>query len=148
MATITLAQICNGIESALSAATTLARSQSYDELTEGVHDIPTLQVYPESGLQDAGGNTDRTTFGAGVRQTEFTIHADYYAAQQSNIGEDMAALVNGIDAIQNELEKQDSTRFGFSDHNLSFRWSWTRVQFVYNEANYMGARFIIVVRVF
>ena len=145
---ITLAQICDGIETALAAATTVARSQSYDELTEGVHDIPLLQVYPEGGSQDAGGATDRFTFGGGVRQTQFTIHADYYAAQRSHIGEDMAALVDGIDAIQDELEAQDGTRFGFSNSNLAFRWEWTRVQFSYGEANYMGARFVITVTVF
>ena len=145
---ITLAELCDGIESALDDATTLARSQSYDELTEGIHDLPLLQVYPESGSQDPAGATDRTTFGAGVRQTEFVIHADYYARQRSHIGEDMAALVDGIDAMQDELEKQNGTRFGFDDSNLAFRWEWTRVQFTYNEANYMGARFIITVRVF
>ena len=145
---ITLAQICDGIETALGAATTVARSQSYDELTEGVHDTPLLQVYPEGGSQSADSATDRYTFGGGVRQSQFTIHADYYAAQRVDIGQDMKALVDGIDAIQNELEAQDRTRFGYSDSNLAFRWEWNRVQFQYNEANYMGARFIITVTVF
>ena len=98
---ITLVQIVDAIESTLSAVSTLARSMSYDELTEGMNDYPTLQIYPEDGDQDPSGNTDRTTFGAGVRQTVFTIHADYYARQRSHIGEDMAALVDGIYAMQN-----------------------------------------------
>ncbi len=152
---ITLAQIVDAIEGTLDNATTVVRSESYDELTEGVQDVPLLQVYPESGEQDIASLTDRTTFGGSapttskpVRQTEFIIHADYYARQRSHIGEDMAALVNGIDALQNVLEGQDAKPYFGLSYIQAFHWRWERVIFTYASIDYMGARFYITVRVF
>jgi hypothetical protein len=147
---ITLAQVVDAIETTLGAAVTVARSESYDELTEGIHDLPMLQVYPEAGSQDPAGGTERTSFQAGVRQTEFTIHADYYARQRRDIGEDMNALVAGIDALQDVLEAQDTKPYFGLDGIRGFRWSWNRVVFVYGDPQmgYVGARFVVVVRVF
>jgi hypothetical protein len=149
MATVTLAQICDAIETTLGAATTVTRSQSYDGLTEGVHDTPLLQVYPENGTQDVGGATDRTTFRGGVRQTEFTVHADYYAAARgTSIGEEMGRLVDGIDAITNVLEGQDQKPYFGLEGIKAFSWRWDRVIFDYAGVAFVGARFAIVVRVF
>lgn len=152
---ITLAQICDAIEETLAEATTLdvlprrGRTQSYDELTESVEDLPLLQVYPENGAQDPGGATDRTTFRGGVRQTEFTIHADYYAAARgTSIGEEMGRLVNGIDAITDVLEGQDEKPYFGLVGIQAFSWRWDRVTFDYAGVAYVGARFAIVVRVF
>ena len=149
---VTLAEICDAVEDTLAAAITVIRSESYDELTEGVHaaDVPLLQVYPEAGLQDAGGRTDRYTFQAGARQTEFTLHADYFARQRSHIGLDMKALVNGIDALQNVLEAQDKKPYFGLDGIRAFSWTWSRVVFAYGDPQlaYMGARFVLLVRVF
>jgi len=148
MSAITLAQVCDAIEGVLDDATTLARSQSYDELTEGVHDCPQLQVYPAAGGQDVGTDTDRSSFQAGVRQTGFTIHADYYAKAVSHVAEGMEALVDGIDAMQNELEKQDTgAKFGLEGIK-SMRWNWEMVQFQAGQTLYIGARFLITVRVY
>ena len=148
---ITLAQICNAIETTLATATTVVRSESYDELTEGIHDLPMLQIYPEGSSQSPPGATDRHTFGGAgnpVRQTEFVIHADYYARQRAHIGEDMAALVDGIDALQDVLEGQDQKPYFGLDGLKAFSWRWDRVTFVYADVNYIGARFMLLVRVF
>jgi len=147
---ITIAQICDAIETALGAATGLARSESYDELTDGIHDLPMLQVYPESGNQDAFTSTDRTTFRGGVRQTGIMIHADLYAQQRAHIGEDMKALVDSIDAITNIFEAQDTKPYFDLEGIKAFRWRWERVTFVYGDPQltYVGARFYIEVRVF
>lgn len=147
---ITLGQILDAINTTLGAATIVNRSQSYDELTEGLHDFPLLQVYPEAGTQDPSGGTDRTAFRGGVRQTEFTIHADYYARQRSHIGEDMNALVDGIDALTNIFEAQDTKPYFGLDGIQAFKWSWSRAVFTYGDPNvsYVGARFVLTVRVF
>ena len=148
MSAITLAQVCDAIEGVLSSAATLARSQSYDELTEGVHDCPQLQVYPAAGGQDVGGESDRTSFRAGVRQTGFTIRADYYAEEVAHVAQGMEALVDGIDAMQNELEKQDTGgKFGLEGIQ-SMHWNWELVQFTAGQTDYVGARFIITVRIY
>lgn len=150
MTSITLAQILDAVEASLSTAPTLARSMSYDELTEGINDTPLLQVYPESGDQDPTDNTDRTTFKAGVRQTNILINCDYYAQQRKHIGEDMAALVDGIDAMTNIFEAQDAKPYFGLIGIKAFHWSWQRVVFNYGDPaiNYVGARFTITIRVF
>ena len=146
---ITLAQMCDAIEATLGEATTVARSQSYDELTEGVHDTPLLQVYPQSGDQDPSGTADRTTFSAGVRQTEVIVHADYYAAERgASIGEEMARLVDGIDAITNIVEGQDQKPYFGLVGLKGFSWRWERVTFDYGGVSYVGARFYFTLRVF
>ena len=150
MTSITLAQILDAIEGALSAAPTLARSMSYDELTEGINDTPLLQVYPEAGDQDPTTATDRTTFTAKVRQTNLTINCDYYAQQRKHIGEDMAALVDGIDAMTDIFEAQDTKPYFGLVGIKAFHWSWQRVIFNYGDLNinYVGARFTLTIRVF
>lgn len=104
---ITLVQILDAINDTLGAAAGMARSESYDELTEGIHDLPMLQVYPESCEQDPSGAVDRTAFRGGVRQTYFMINADLYAQQRAHIGEDMAKLVAMLDTMQDVFEEQD-----------------------------------------
>ena len=147
---ITLTQICQAVETTLGAATGISYSQTFSELKEGIIDVPLLQVYPESIRQDAGTQTDRTTFGAGVRQTEVIVHADLYARQRKHLGEDMAALVPLIDATQNKLEEQDRQPYFGLDGIKAFSWSAQRVIFNYGDpqVGYVGTRFILVLRVF
>ena len=150
MATITLAQICNAIKTTLATAAEVDVSQSYNELTEAVVDQKLLQVYPDSGQQDPSGSTDRTTFQAKVRQTSITILVDYYAKQRSNLGEDMAQLVDGIDAITNVFEAQDTKPYFGLDGIRAFSWSWQRATFEYGDPlqRLIGARFTIILRIF
>ncbi len=150
---ITLAQICDAIEGTLSTALpATGRSQSYDELTEGINDIPTLQVYPESGRQDAITGNAQHSFGGNIRVSEIIIHADYYASQRRHLSEDMKRMVDGIDLITNVLEAQKNTGefFGLDGIKSFGPWSWSRVTFVYgdNSQPYIGVRFVIPVRVF
>lgn len=156
--TVTLGQIVDAVETALSTATGLLVHESYDELTEGVHDKKLLQVYPEScSPVDVSTDNDRTTSQRGVAATELVIHADLYAQQRAHIGEDMAALVPLIDAITARLEAQKrSPLFGLTVTSgavtvtpiKSFKWEWRRVTFRYADADHVGARFIITLRVF
>jgi hypothetical protein len=150
MTSITLAQILDAVEGTLATAPTLARSMSYDELTEGINDTPLLQVYPEAGDQDPTTANDRTTFTAGVRQTNITINCDYYAQQRKHLGEDMAALVDGIDAMTNLFEAQDTKPYFGLIGIKAFHWSWQRVIFDYGDPAivYVGARFTLLIRVF
>lgn len=147
---ITIGQILDAIEATLSTAPTLARSMSYDELTEGINDTPLLQVYIESGEQDPTSNTDRTTFLAGVRQTELIVNCDYYAQQRKHIGQDMKALVDGIDAMFNIFEAQNSTPYFGLPGIQAFHYSFARDTFAYGaqSINYIVARFTLTIRVF
>ena len=147
---VAIADICNAVESTLSAAAGLARSQSYNELTEGMNDTPTLQVYPESGAQDIGTANDRTTFKAGVQQEEIVVNADVYVRQRSQIAEDMGALVTQLDAIRTVLKAQkEGDHFGLVGIR-QFSWTWQRVIFEYGDPllRYVGFRVIIRIRMY
>jgi len=152
MTTVTLDSIVDAIETTLSAAASLQRSQTYDELSEGIPDLPLLQVWPVSGNTDAISTNDRTSFG-GVRRVGFyTIHADAYAQQRAHLGEDMAKLVPLITEIETILEAQTGPQyFGFDSTQIkSFRWRWEHVTFTSEGDNYkyVGARFVIYVWTF
>ena len=147
---ITLAQICNAVETTLAAATGLTYTQSYNELEEGMNDTPTLQVYWNSSTQDPGGTNDLTTFKAVVRQTDIEIYCDLYATTRNEIGENMASLLPLVDAIQDELEKQDTKPYFGLTGLEGFNWSARRTTFQYTDPMrlYVGARFIITFKVF
>ena len=148
MATVTLADILDAIEDTLDASAEVKRSQSYDQLTESISDLPLLQVYPEDGIQDALNTADRTTFGGCIRHTRYTVNVDYYARQRSHIGEDMAQLVDGIDSLTDIFEAQNSKPYFGLDGIQAFHWSWRRVTIDYAGVSYVGARFALEVRVY
>jgi hypothetical protein len=147
---ISLAQVLDAVTNTLKVAPILERAMSYNELTEGMNDLPALEVYPQSGDQDTATATDRTTFQAKVRQTGLAIAVDYYAQQRKHIGEDMAKLVDGIDQLLNIFEQQNTSPFFGLPGIKNFRFRWERVTFEYGDPaiNYVGARFTLEVRIF
>ena len=159
MANITLNAIVDAVSDTLGTATTLNRSQSYDELTENIPDWPLLQVYWESfSPVSTDSGTDRRTFGGlggdedtPLRDKEIIVHADYYARPRSHIDEDMKAVVDGADALLDILETVDVTPFfGLDGIKAWSLQSATRSTFIYNDPQtpYAGVRFVIAIRVF
>lgn len=151
MGTITLHQIVDGIETALSAATGLTRHLTHDEIPTGLppNDFPLLMVYPESG-EVTDTETDRATFRGGARQYDFVVHADLYAGPVQPFGERMGTFVTMIDAMMDTLEDQTTASFFGLEGVRAFHWTWARTIFTYGEGQpqYLGARFVIDVRVF
>jgi hypothetical protein len=60
----------------------------------------------------------------------------------------MARLVNGIDAITNVIEGQDQKPYFGLVGIKGFSWRWDRVTFDYGGVAYVGARFMLTLRVF
>jgi hypothetical protein len=147
---VTLAEICDGIETTLGAASGISSSKSYDELTEGIPamDCPRLQVHPARGGCDSPGKADRTTFQAGVQQTLVVVYADLYARLRSQLDEDMKATVDETDALIDVLQAQERPPFFGVAGIKAFRWEWKRATFSYAEERYMGARFTLNIRIF
>lgn len=147
---VTLAALLNGVETTLSAAAGLQTSTAFDEMTEGIAslDCPRLEVYPERGTTDPSGTTDRTSFTACIQQSVIIFHADLYARQRSEMGEDMAAVVTLLDQLIPILEAQERPPFFGVDGIKAFRWRWNRAVFLRAEARYVGARFTIELRVY
>ena len=139
----TLIAICDAVESHLGDATGIARSQSYDELTEGMNTTPTLAVYPQSGA-----TVYQHTFRQGVRITHATIHIDIIAKQRADLKGDMAVLVPLIDAVQTEIEKErEGYLFGLDGVQWG-DWRWERVVFDMAGVEYIGARFFMDLTVY
>ena len=147
---VTIAQICDAIKGVIGGLTEVTRSQSYNELTEGVNagDTPLVQVYWQAMAMAPPGRTDRTTFGAGIRNKELTFHVDVYAQQRAHIGEDMASLVTVFDAILTALEAQDQKPYFGLDGLKAFSVTAQRVTFDYGGAQYVGCRAILTVWVY
>ena len=153
---VTVAQMCDAIDTTLGEVLVtsgdLIRSDSYDELREGMNDENILQIYPEEQSPvSVGSETQKLTFtDTPFIDEEIVIHADYYAQQRAHIGEDMAQLVGGIDAIRANLKTQNCPNpFGLTGI-ANFQWSWRRVVFEYGgpELRYIGARFRLVLRTY
>ena len=149
--TYSLDTLLDAIHDTLAAAASLVRTEKYDEITDGMQDYPTLQVYPENNLGTSeDSQTHKLTLGysdtIGHSVKKYTVHADLYAHQLGNIGEDMGRLVTCIDEFEDILDTQECPLFG-QEEIISFTWSWSRVQFIYAGVPYVGARFVIIVEV-
>jgi hypothetical protein len=168
MSRITLMDICDGIAATFNGmlvtlnagtAPVAVIAHSYDEITEGQQDTPTLQIIPTlSGVDaEAPGPSDRSTFGACLRQGEYAFSVEAYPRQRSHAGEDYEAMVRLWDAVEAVLEEQGKdcnprtgvcTAFGIPGIK-SFGWSAAAPEpFNYGGADYLGFTLTITVRVF
>jgi len=147
---ITLMQICDGIEGVLSTALGVQSSTSYDEMTEGVPamDCPRIEVFPDAGVCDPSGNTDRFTFNACTQMCVVTIFADLYARQRSQLGEDMKAVTEMIDSIIDILQTQERPPFFGLKGIKAFGWRWKRATFRRANTRFVGARFTIQCKIY
>lgn len=148
---LTLASICDAIESALGAVTGIVRSQSYDELTEGMGSFPTLQVFPVRWNVDARTGTDRSTFKAGLRTTDQTIYCDLFIGPRGgpSPGQQMSTLVGLIDLVNVELKTQTAASPPFDLTGIKACW-WTGEHVTLDNSSvlYVGARWTITLRTF
>lgn len=150
MTAITTEQICDAIATTLGAAAHLKKTQTYKQLSEGVHDTPLLQVYWNSYEQDPTGNADRTTFRGGGRQTDMVIFCDLYAKPRSDLAEGMEKTVQVVEETITILEAQDTKPYFGLTGIKAFHWRWERATLSYGkeEALFDGARLTINLRIF
>lgn len=142
--TVTIATLCNAIETTLATAVSdIERTQSYDELTEGIMDLPLLQVYPTEW------SASRMTFKGGVQISPIVFRADLYAMQRGpDIGQEVGTLIPLVDAINAELIGQDAGSLFGNASIKAFTWQGSYSIFDYSGVRYVGARYIITVTVF
>jgi len=115
MARISLMDICDGIADTFDGLVVTLNSgspavaliaQSYDALTEGQQDCPTIQVWPTDSDVDAATDTDRTTFKGCIKHGSYLWSVRGFARQRSHLGEDMEAAVRLWDALEAVLEEE------------------------------------------
>lgn len=137
--------LVEAIKDTLAEAEGVARAQAHETLTDGMTDWPTVQVTWERTEADFTSRTDRSTFGAGLRQKQVTVHVDVYVRQRALIGEDMAAVAAVADAIEDVLDAQRAKPFFGLAAIRAFKWTSERVTFAYGdpELRFAGARFVL-----
>lgn len=160
MAIVTVGEICDAVATTLSTTAGIARTQSYNELTEGMNTLPTLQVYPESWELSSGSETDRfamvdaATGVPGHRLTEMVLHLDLYARQRSQLAEDWGLAVDLASALHDKLDEEGSCPLFAQTGIRSMHWTADRVMFEYGSdaqgrpLRYVGFRFALTVRIF
>ena len=153
MGSITILEIADAIEATLGAATGIVKSQSQDELTEGIQDTPLLQVYWAGFEKSAGSNTDRRTFGTPqtppIRQTLHTFRADVLARQRSHVDLDMAKVAETSEAVDAVLEEQNVFPYFGRSEIKAFRYTCEFVMFQSSDqVLYAGERFTIEITLF
>jgi len=160
LATVSVGEICDAIATTLSTTVGIARTQSYNELTEGMNTLPTLQVYPDFWEVSAGSETDRHAFVdataavPGLRISEFTIFCDLYVRRRSQLDEDWGEAVDLASTLHDKLDEEGRCPL-FSQAGIrTFHWTAQRVVFEYGRDGqgqplfYVGFRFTLTVRVF
>ena len=147
MATYSLGTLSKAVGTTLSAAACVARLEQYDDLSEGMPDRQTLQVYPDRNLGTTfDTDTHKRTLKTKHTGKEYEILADFYVRPRSQIAEGMDEFVDACDDFEDILDVQDCPNFGRSEIR-SFRWNWDRVIFEYASAQYVGLRIYITIRV-
>lgn len=130
MPSITYGQVCDAVATTLGAAAGLVRVESFDELREGLNDLPVLRVWPEAAEGDSfSGRNDRTTFRGGSRVQEAEIVCDVPCRQRSQLDEDSQATVELADQLVTILEAQDTKPYFGLAGIKGFRWRWERTVF-------------------
>lgn len=146
MSAVKIGDLVKAIRDDLASASGVKLSTGYDTLTEGINEFPLVQVIPEEGDLAYQSKTERTTFGATLRQEQTTINVDVYASQRHNLADDMKSVIDMADNVKARLELQKTTPpFGVAGVD-TWRATWRRVTFVYGEPEmkYTGIRFILV----
>lgn len=154
MATVTVGEICTAVHTVLETVVGVERVQNYDELTEGMNTLPTIQVYPESWEVDAATDTDRTTFTdattgiPGHRQTDIVIRVDLYVRQRSQLNEDWGDAVDLASVVSDKLVEEGGCPLFAQVGIRSMHWTCQRVVFEYATGLYTGWRFELSLRIF
>ncbi len=147
--TITLVQLCNAVADALGKAEDIALATSYDGIADAVQQNNTLQVWPNTWNVDPLGETDRQTFGGGLRVMETTISANVYIGI---IGGDRlqtlyARATRLADQMNAILEEQKRTLFGLNGIKY-VRWTGTIGDAEYARQTWLTVHYDIVLGVF
>lgn len=145
---VTVAEVLRGVRDTLDGALAGVRAQTMDELQEGVVDLPTVQVYHESGGADPSGSTHQTTMRGGVIQEDLVVHVDIYVRQRAHIGEDMLKVVEMVDVVRDVMMAQKVKPYFSIEGVKAFKWRHERVTFEYGGAAYAGTQFVLDFRIF
>lgn len=146
---ITIRQMTDAIKKTLSGIASIKQLQDSETIAETIAETPLVQIY--FGRREIlMGSTDRVTFSGRrdnsvppIRPKRTTIIIDAYGRQRSQIGQDIAAIQDLADEIEDALDQQNhKPYFGLSQLE-AFKFYSERVIFEYGNTKYSGVRFTL-----
>lgn len=149
--TLLVTNICSAIATTLQTATGIKTVRSIRNIKEHISgtDCPCLQVYPDRYIPNTEGETERFTYSGGIRKSKLIIFVDHYPRILSHIGLDLQVMVEGLDAIIEVLETQNSKPFFGIEGLQAFKWEWRQAILRYSEdSRFRGGRFTLTFIIF
>ena len=144
--TISYGDICHQVANTLKGAQGVKRVEAFDQIQESISVLPTLHVYMDAG--DIDSETDRSTYGAGVRVWRVTIKIDGYARVRSHISTDLKEQMALTDAIDTILSTQDGETMYGTPYIRAHHWSWERGSLMYGTKDYAAVTFTLKLTIF
>ncbi len=150
MGRITTRQMTDAVKKVVEGVPRFKQVQANESLAETISEVPLVQIYLER-RENQIGNTDRTGFGGSrklsnespIRVKRTTIFVDVYARQRSNIGDDVAAVQDLADEVDEAFEQLDNKPYFGLEGIGAFKYRLERVTFDYNNVKYAGLRFTL-----
>lgn len=128
-----------------------ARVQALEDLSDGLADLPLIQVHWTDDDIDPYGNTDQTTFRGGVKQVTMTMQLWGFIRARSVYADDTVAVAEWVDKLRVVLFAQDVTKFGTAGspriRSFAIRTeatSWDTA----DQRTIMGFRSLLTLRIF
>lgn len=150
---ITIGQICDAIAAVVATSSGINRVQSYNQITEGMQDHPTAQIYPESAEVSWRSDTDTLSFCGGVQAMNMIVRVDLIGDERAHAGQNWGTIIDVASALHDTLVAEGNCTDGRCPHFgldgiQSFRFTWQRVLFTYATVLHVGMRFELQIRVF
>lgn len=129
----------------------LKYSQNYDTIESGIVNTPMLQVYWQGF--NTGDATDRATFGAGLRLTDFVFNVDLYLDQLAFHNQSLIQTYTIMNRVHTVLVAQRRKPYFGLDTIKSYHYRADRSLFEYGQIEgstkqFPGVRFTLDIRVF
>lgn len=146
---ITEATVCDAIADTFRTQIPSLSVQSYNQLTDGIPELPLLQVYWWKFIEDATTDSDRAASKHTMTVSDDTYRLDLYAKTRSELREDMPAVMDMLSKMREAFYAQTTTYFGL-DAIKSAKWQGQFGLLKYGEPkiSYAGARITLTIRIF
>ncbi len=144
---ITEAQVCDAIAGTFRTLIPTLSVQSYNQLTDGIPELPLLQVYWWKFIEDAATETDRAAPQHTVTISDDTYRLLLYAKTRSELSEDMPVVMDMVSNMRGAVYAQQSTYFGLPAIK-SMKWQGQYAVLRYGGEAYAGAQIILTIRIF
>lgn len=141
MPNLTTTRLCEAVGDYVGRAQGVSFIQVIENIEDGIPATPVVQVYPEAW--EPRTETERKSFGGGVRDYDTTVHVDVYVQQRNFLGQNLKDCVEVADAITAVFEEQKRKPYFGEAQIKAFHWRAERVSFEWSGQRYAGIRIVM-----